>query len=645
MTNLFIVFLLTLLVAAGFFAYLFNYLRNNHSEAENEPGELGARDLQEMAKLLNGGGVNNARLVIEQLTHRKLKGRKAVDILTLRMRAFCKLKEYHNAMHCAQQLVQQPQSRFITEMELIEHMAEIYAALGHSEKSYNEYLVLMHKRPNNAKHIFGAASQALEMKQYETAASLCEKVLKLRPDHHACQTKLGRIFYERKLYTRALDYLGQAYSGNYDSNELRYYLALTLMQTSGKDMAALSLLQRVAEDPSWTRQALPRLVKLSAKLGNHREVISSTQQFCTTFGREMSESVLNELKMLRANAHRYLHELEKACQLWSEIDLGTAYYEEAQDHIAMFRVFTEPGVFLDYVTLGPGDFVDLCTKVCHYNLKSRAPKSLYKLESRTLKVMPELSETSEDSPSGTWVRPISGGAIILQIPQIRWAPDSGKPKTPTPACHIFLHLDQDVSDADLQANLRELGIGQEEQDPKIDIHIYAFHLISPLTGAQPAKYNIHEHQPSEFRLLMLGFREQYGKSSATGRGSARLQAKTGADRKVTAKVDADVVLPAAAKHSAREILEQSANSAGFRPAPVTGLGSEADQVSRKEARSGSPSPPAETQAADLIAQLGEAKQDFQLAKDEAGSEAKNETGNKTKQDTAKDAGKADPIQS
>ncbi|WGK68955.1 hypothetical protein P0082_10780 [Candidatus Haliotispira prima] len=55
-------------------------------------------------------------------------------------------------------------------------------------------------------------------------------------------------------------------------------------------------------------------------------------------------------------------------------------------------------------------------------------------------------------------------------------------------------------------------------------------------------------------------------------------------------------------------------------------------------------PPAETQAADLITQLGEAKQDFQLAKDEAGSGAADKTGNETKQDTAKDADKADLIQ-
>ncbi|MEM9424153.1 MAG: hypothetical protein AAF975_05125 [Spirochaetota bacterium] len=489
---LFIVLLILALVA--FIIYLFGtsfagrIKEKGHSPTQARPGDLG-----EMVKLLETGGYNNAKLVIDQLSARKLTTRDAEDILALRMRAFFKMKEYHNALHSALQLVQYGgKSRFITEMELIEHLAEIYSALGHNEKAYNEYLLLSQRSPKNIEYLYNAAAQALELSQYETAISLFERVLQQRSDHYPSLSKLGRIYFEKALYSQALDYFNRAYSGKYDSNELRYYLALTLLKTSGKDTVALSLLQRVSHSSSWAKRALPHLARLWAKLNEHGKVIAAVGEYCKDFGQDNSNDLLYELKMLQANAHRQIHELDKACQLWREISPESFFYREATEQWESFQDFTQKeGVFHDYLHLKNQEFVNLCAKIFDSMLsQEKLSVQNFVVEHAPLAVLFTDNEEPVYKPMG---------ALILQHFQERWDPSRGRQNRPATNFHIYLRLDQPFTDADLAYNLKKHGANYA---CGIEVHIYAFHYVSPSIFSHNVNYNVHVHASSELQGLM-----------------------------------------------------------------------------------------------------------------------------------------------
>ncbi len=533
MLQLVLIVLLLLFATTLFFVYLFHYFRTNYSnesaEAQGKADRIG--DLTEMARLLEKGGTDNARLVVEQLLYRKPKGRTAADILALRLRAFFELKEFHNALHVGLQLSSQfHHSRFLSDIELLEYMAILYATLGHHERAYNEYLILMQRRPENIEYIFNAASHALEMKHFETGISLFGRVLQMQPDHVESLVKLGRTFCEKRLYSQALDYLNRAYTLNCDSNELRYYLALTLVQTSGKDTTALFLLQRVSQDPDWAKQALPRLIRLAAELEQHQQLVEAAERYNSLFAAETGEGLLSEILFLEANSYRYLHQMEKACELWAGISLENAYYREAQDKLAMFQPFTEAGVFQNYISCEePKDFVDLCTKICDHILKTRALKTMYALEGHVLKAMPNIAQNSPETTQNQGL-PVPAGALIVQNFRGHWIPgqgaNTGRLRNHAPSYHIFLLLDQEFSDDDLQMNLKPLTVlGHDDYDRLINIHIYSFHHVSQASFGHTINYNVYIHEPSELQLNILEFQRQHSNSPNKNRQQKTATAK------------------------------------------------------------------------------------------------------------------------
>ena len=567
MSYLFWVFLLGLVFLAFLLAYIFNYLRSKSSNShEGQPKQqYGSKDLREMAKLLNSGGSENARLVIEQLNGRKLKGRETADLLALRMRACFKLKEHNNSLNNALQLSRQPSyGRFCSEIELIKHLASNYAILGHNEKSYNEYILLVQKCPQNIEYLYGAANQALKMRQYETAISLFNKVLQKDANHGASLCKLGRIFYEKKLYTQALDYLNRAYYCNYDSNELRYYLALTLMQTSGRDMAALTLLSRVSKDPAWAKRALPRLIKLSQKMENYPKIVAAIDEYRNLFAKESGKNFLNDLTLLQANAYRHMHHLDKACNLWTRIPCDSLHYTEAQEKFLLFKEFVEPGIFYDYIHAKPQDFVNLCTKVCDFSIMAKGPKRKFWLEGHRLKLISggddsPASIPAEHSEAGHLQVETSGcdkaqtimGAIVLQRFQERGDSSRDKINKIAPILYFYLRLDQSFSEEDLKYNLYTLGIDFEKDYGRvININIYAFHHVSPASFAHKPNMNIMVHKPKEFREELLEFKHEQPSTAATPNKD---------------NANSNIHLLENSKQQAQQKLDQAANSTGFQP--------------------------------------------------------------------------------
>ena len=504
MTQFLVIFVVTLFVTAGFFAYIFTHFRNRPLQEEGIASTEEDEDLQNLAYQLQGGGADNAQLVLAKLENRRLQENEIVDILALRVRALFELREFQSALNYISQLSKHRHySRFLGEIELMEYQATIYAALRQHEKSYNEYMILSRKCPKNLDYLFLAASQALEFKQYDISVSLLNRVLELKADHLSCQVKLGRVYYERKFYSKALEHLNQAYSDNLDSDELRYYLALTLIQVRGKDEMAITLLERVAQNPVWAERALPRLVKFSAKLGSHKKVIKAVSEYRALPNKVKDESLQSQLTMLQANAYRALQKIEKACQQWLKIPSSSIYYKEAQNHFAALQIFMEDGIFQDYLHAEPQEFVQLCTRICEQNLKARNPDISFELKGRMLKKALTKAAKSEDNEESEE----SSGAIILQNFQGQWSPSTGKLSKRDPVCHIFLYLDQQPNNTDLQTNLQELGIGHGYEYP-LDIHIYAFHYIPESSYSHKINYTVYLHQANELKLNLLEYQRQ-----------------------------------------------------------------------------------------------------------------------------------------
>ncbi len=499
MFQLLTIFLLILAFIAIFFIYLFYYLQAKNIGRSHHKLERERNDLDDMDQLLELGKTDHAKFVIDQLASRKSDhGSELADILALRMKAYFLMDGFHNALHCGLQLIRQTgESHFLTEIELIEYLARIYAAIGYNEKSYYEYLLLFKKRPNNFEYLFCAASQALEMNQYDTALSLFEKVLQNSPTHYPSMAKLGRIYYEKKLFSQALDYMNKAYLNNYDSNELRYYLALTLMQTSGKDMTALSLLQRVVKDPNWARQGLPHLIKISAKLNNHDIVISGVEDYMQLFDKESSESLCHALKMLQAESYRQIHNLEKACDTWKNIPPESSFYNEANQCYLLFKSFLKEGMFHDYLHLKAEKFVDLCTKICTSMLRAKEMARNYTITGLSLKIISTKVPENESAP--LILQPDTLGAIMIQNSENYWDSAYNRWKKSTPNVYIYLELDQSFTNHDLLYNLKDIMDFNDNDKYVITIHIYAFHHVSSAIFPHSEKYNIYVYEPNELQ--------------------------------------------------------------------------------------------------------------------------------------------------
>ena len=172
------------------------------------------------------------------------------------------------------------------------------------------------------------------------------------------------------------------------------------------------------------------------------------------------------------------------------------YYNAAQNRFSALQIFMEDGIFQDYIRAEPQEFVRLCTKVCEQNLKACDPDMIFELKGRTLKTSQNDSNAEE------------AGAIILQSFQGQWSSSTGKLSKRASVAHIFLYLDQQFNDADLQISLQELGQGtgivQGYEDP-LDIHIYAFYYILESSYSNKLNHSVYVHQTNELKLSLLEY--------------------------------------------------------------------------------------------------------------------------------------------
>ncbi len=81
----------------------------------------------------------------------------------------------------------------------------------------------------------------LESKDLESAAKNLRQVLDRKPQHSGAMTALGRVEFEQKHYTKALDLLQRAVASDDSSHEAHYYLGLTLARLGRKEESEAQL--------------------------------------------------------------------------------------------------------------------------------------------------------------------------------------------------------------------------------------------------------------------------------------------------------------------------------------------------------------------------------------------------------------------
>ena len=498
---LFTIVLLLLLALGLFTFYMFKNpeYRDNSSDSKSNHGNN--RSLHDMAKAIeNNKSPEMAQLIINQLNTYKAKRSEIPHVLVLKMKAYMQLKQYNNALHAAMKLVRQDdKENFITDINLIEYLGEIYAALGQKEESYKEYLILLQKRPGHVPYLYNAGCQALEMKQYETASSLLEKAIQQDPRHSPSLCKLGRICYDKKLFSQALSYFNKASLSRYDSDELRFFLALTLLEVGGNDRAAHSLLKRVSENQEWSKQALPHLAKLSAKLEQYGMTVACITKYCDIFGQETSESLLTELRMLQADSYVCMLDIKQACHIWTTIPSKSSTYEQAQEYLHFFENFLpEDSIPYQYLHANAQQFVKLCAHLTRAFLDKEIGnnKSQYTLKGRPLKIISNKTKENYDSMTSS-LEDLMGTIVVQHFAQNTDA-RNGILSQQCPHYHIFLRLNQNFTEEDLLNNLEEIKSHKEYQI-SVYIHIYTCHNIPQALFAYiPSFYKITIHPPYEF---------------------------------------------------------------------------------------------------------------------------------------------------
>ena len=106
----------------------------------------------------------------------------------------------------------------------------------------------------------------LESRDLESAARNLRQVLDREPKHSGAMTALGRVEFEEKHYTEALDLLQRAVASDDSSREAHYYLGLTLARLGRKDEsdAQLQIAIQLEHNEAGRRRTVLRILDPAA---------------------------------------------------------------------------------------------------------------------------------------------------------------------------------------------------------------------------------------------------------------------------------------------------------------------------------------------------------------------------------------------
>lgn len=157
----------------------------------------------------------------------------------------------------------------MTEVSIVERLAESYAAIGKFEKAIDLFQSLETKEPD---FLFKFGLTAIQANRNDIAINAWNEVIKLDPSYHTVYHELAKVYRHEGMLNEAYDIIQIGLKKDEFNKEIFYYAAVLANELNRIDESENYVRQAIVLDTDY-KEAILFLIELFKTQGNEEEII------------------------------------------------------------------------------------------------------------------------------------------------------------------------------------------------------------------------------------------------------------------------------------------------------------------------------------------------------------------------------------
>ncbi|MGC8770772.1 MAG: tetratricopeptide repeat protein [Brevinematia bacterium] len=230
------------------------------------------------------------------------------------------------------------------------------------ETASGYFKMILAEFPNNPSALLNLGKIYYERKDYLKAKNYLEKFITLKHDKPEAYLILSKCFYNLENYQKAFDYLSLwlEKSDNISNdlyNENLIFLSDIYFNLK-KFQEAINILKPLLEDEKFVKETLLRIVKIYIKMNDFDKATNLANDYLIKIPKDDKIPILYEL----ANAYVGKNEIYSAIEIWKGIKSLSPKFRDVIEILEKYKILDENNFLKNYFTSDDIVFADFIIK-------------------------------------------------------------------------------------------------------------------------------------------------------------------------------------------------------------------------------------------------------------------------------------------
>lgn len=248
------------------------------------------------------------------------------------------------------------------EVDFRRTIASLFAKYGQAEEALKEYLLLMKLEPQEPNHYFRSGELFEERNKNEKAIAFYRKAIEIDARHGAAHYKLGYLLYRTKKPVEAKVELETALKFRPDNHTAHFYLG-RLLKESHDYGNALRSFEKAQRDPEMKIKALVERGSCYMSMNNFEKAINELER-AIKLSRDDAATETLYARYFLALCFEKLRDIDQAVEQWEKIYTKKPQFRDVAEKLSNYQDLRTDDKLKDYLTVGTGDFHELCKAAC-----------------------------------------------------------------------------------------------------------------------------------------------------------------------------------------------------------------------------------------------------------------------------------------
>lgn len=234
------------------------------------------------------------------------------------------------------------------------------------DDAVNFLMASMKKEPDSFDTNFYLGKAFYEKDIYDKAIICFRKCRLISVENVEVNEYLGKTFYKAHKYKESLPFLKKYLDENPEDKEVLYFMAVAMTE-SGLADKALKIFVHLRTNPQYGPQACLEAGKMHEKVKQYQQAIQDYEIAMKM--PDVPENILLQIKYRCANSYIAMNNIPKGLTLLKQIQGSHSNYKDVSSLVVRYQELNQNQNLQTYLMSGTSDFVALCRKIIAIYMK------------------------------------------------------------------------------------------------------------------------------------------------------------------------------------------------------------------------------------------------------------------------------------